>query len=178
MSLVRKFITTKSTCTTLRAANRMVHRECDQSIELAKRVSEELAARPTRVESMLGVDEDMRDWSLFQILEHNTIVNHEMTQRIDYLVRDEVLISDFDPKKDVMPSAKPGPEQIEKFGNSVDQHLTLIHSFDENLRETKRAPHPVFGMMNAHQWHCMFGFHLMLHRKQMEAIVAALEKST
>ena len=42
------------------------------------------------------------------------------------------------------------------------------------LRSTLTHPHPVFGPLTAHGWHCMCGFHLLLHRKQAEKAASLL----
>jgi hypothetical protein len=39
------------------------------------------------------------------------------------------------------------------------------------LRGTRTSEHPVFGTFDAHRWHCMVGFHLLLHRRQAARVV-------
>ena len=78
---------------------------------------------------------------------------------------------DIDPKHDVMPSASPGIEQIQLFQDSVEDYLQRVSKLGP-LRGTLTKRHPVFGMFDAHQWHCMLGFHLMIHRRQAEYVVS------
>ncbi|MFT7512905.1 MAG: hypothetical protein ACI9QL_002113 [Candidatus Omnitrophota bacterium] len=169
MSLTQQLIRFKFIGTSRAAANRIIEQEAARTIALVEAAGPEKAALPTRVKAMIGVDEDMRDWSMYQILEHNIIANGAMTARIEHLVNDTEMPGNFDPKKDVMPSEAPGPEQLDRFKKSVNIHLKRI-ARHENLRATKKAPHPIFGPFNAHMWHGMCGFHLMLHRRQLEAI--------
>jgi len=78
-----------------------------------------------------------------------------------------------DPRTAVMPSAGAGPEQVEAFRETVDVHLEKMAKH-RRLATKQRQDHPNFGSFNAHQWHCMFGFHLAIHRRQLEAIVREL----
>ena len=129
------------------------------------------AGQSRNVPKMLGVDEDMRDWSLYQLLEHNTIVNNAITQLICDLAAgvDPSEMNRIDPKNDVMPSADAGPEQVEIFKASVEDHIARVTPLSD-LRKTIKVPHPLFGMFNAHMWTCMFSFHLKVHLKQAELL--------
>jgi hypothetical protein len=145
----------------------------ERTIELVKSLRSEEAARPVRVPPMRGVDEDMREWSLFMILEHNTIVNREMSRAVQCLARGEVCECRIDPKRDVMPSHNAGPEQIEPFRVSVESHLRMVAELPR-LRNTRKYPHIIVGPLDAHGWHCLLGLHLYLHRKQAETVVEIL----
>lgn len=128
-------------------------------------------SRPILVPRMPGVDEDMRNWSFFMLLEHNVIVNRSMTSIVGSLIRGETPQGPgaIDPKRDVMPSPNPGPEQIDALAASVSDHLQLV-SPHRHLRGKSTKRHPIFGRFNAHQWHCMVGFHLRIHYRQAKTI--------
>lgn len=140
---------------------------------LAERVGPAIGSRPVMVPRMPGVDEDMRNWSFFMILEHNAIVNRSVAKVVEDLARGVEPTGEgkIDPKHDVMPSASPGIEQIQLFQDSVEDYLQRV-SVLGLLRGTLTKRHPVFGMFDAHQWHCMLGFHLMIHRRQAEYVVS------
>ena len=106
------------------------------------------------------------------ILEHNAIVNRSISGKVQCLARGEELtgVATIDPKTDVMPSANPGEEQVDAFRSSVDNHLESVQGLP-NLRRGLTMRHPIFGKLNAHGWHCMFGLHLEIHLKQAEAAV-------
>lgn len=142
-------------------------------LKLADRLPAEAGQRCIEVPWMPGIDEDMRKWSYFMILEHNAIVNRAITATVVQLARGEALsgAAMIDPKKDVMPSTSAGDSQIELFADSVRQHLHAVKDL-KSLRGTKTAPHPVFGAFDAHQWNCMFAFHLDLHLRQARFVVA------
>jgi hypothetical protein len=63
-----------------------------------------------------------------------------------------------------------GPAQIDAFALSVRQHVEAVEALPA-LRGTKSSPHPVFGAFDAHQWNCMFAFHLRLHLRQARFVV-------
>lgn len=174
----RKIIATiaraKFSTTTRIAARKQIVLECRKTVECVKHAGE-LAAKPTRVPAMLGVDEDMRDWSLYMILEHNAKANPAITRAMECLALQEPFESNVNPKTDYMPSEDPGEEQIAIFEESVEAHLRTLDSLGD-LRKTASLPHPIFGDINAHSWNCVFGFHLMLHRRQAEEIVRILKK--
>ncbi len=156
------------------AATALIRKEGERVLALAEGLSPEEGAKSIRVPPMRGVDEDMRAWSYFQILEHNTIVNRQIGAVIQQLARgeDAVGIGLSDPKRDVMPGTQAGPEQVEAFRKSVDDYLA-VESGLPNLRDTATSPHPIFGPFDAHRWHCMFGFHLSLHYPQAAYVVRA-----
>jgi hypothetical protein len=139
---------------------------------LAERVGPATGSRNVRVPRMPGVDEDMRNWSFFMILEHNAIVNRSIAKVVEDLAHgvEPTGVGKIDPKRDVMPSVSPGIEQIPAFQHSVEDYLQRVSVLGP-LRGTLTQRHPVFGMFDAHQWHCMLGFHLMIHRRQAEYVV-------
>jgi hypothetical protein len=141
-------------------------------LELADRLSREVGKHSVKVPPMRGVDEDMRDWSFYMILEHNTIVNRSISATIQQLVHGETLsgAAAIDPKKDVIPSQSAAEEQLQAFKNSVNDHVGIMANLGK-FRGTRTAPHPIFGDFDAHNWHCMFSFHLRLHYKQAAHVV-------
>ena len=147
-------------------------------MRLADGLTPEAGCRPVEVPPMPGIDEDMRRWSFYMILAHNTIVNRSISVTIRELVRGEPLtvaaIIDF--KKDVMPSRSAGEEQLQLFRDSVTEHIAMVKVLGK-LRGTKTTPHPIFGDFDAHKWHCMFSFHLGLHYKQAAYVVRSAKAS-
>ena len=142
--------------------------------ELADGLSREIGMRSVTVPPMRGVDEDMRDWSFYMILEHNAIVNRSISATIQQLIQGGPLrgAATIDTKKDVMPSQSATEEQLQEFKKSVNEHVGVMANLGK-LRGTKTAPHPIFGDFDAHKWNCMFSFHLSLHYKQAEYVVRA-----
>jgi hypothetical protein len=126
---------------------------------------------PVEVPPMRGVDEDMRRWSFYMLIEHNTIVNRSITLVTKMLAegRDLSEAALIDPKTGVMPSQNPGPEQMEPFVQSVDRYVKVVGGL-KKLRGSSTTLHPVFGPFDAHKWACMFPFHLGIHLPQARFI--------
>ena len=158
-------------------AKQQALRFLDQYVQLAKSLDSEDGSRPIKVPPMRGVDDDMREWSFFMILEHNVIVCNSISTTIHRLVRDEKLndLAEIDPKKDVMPSSSAGEENISRLQKSVYDHFDMLKGLGK-LRGTKTSPHPLFGNFDAHKWNCMFSFHLNIHLKQAEYVAKKLVK--
>ena len=155
-------------------------RTCMQGyLDLLNGLTDEQARKSVRVEKMLGVDEDMREWSLCEIIEHNIIVNHTLKARVLSLLTGEISpeYEHFDVKRDVMPGLGDAFEKsdIDQFTASVDGYLESIAEFD-SLKTTATAEHPIFGKFDAHQFHIMFAFHLNLHLRQAIAVVDLVRK--
>lgn len=175
MSLVRTIIRLRFSLTSREAATRLLESERDRTLEVARRLGEAGCRKTATVPAILGVDEDMRDWSIYQVLEHDTIVNRRLTGQMLFVAgAGPGPDPDFSIKHDVMPSPDPGPEQVGEFERSIADHLEAVAAIPK-LRGTRKADHPIFGSFDAHRWHCMFGFHLQIHRKQAEALARILE---
>jgi hypothetical protein len=142
-----------------------------QYTELAERLPKEAGRMSVEVPPMRGVDEDMRRWSFFMLLEHNAIVNRSITAAVVQLANGESLSgpATIDVKKGVMPSSSADASQVELFAKSVADHIAAVRELG-NLRGTKTSRHPVFGQFDAHKWNCMFAFHLRLHLPQARFI--------
>ena len=149
-----------------------------QYAKLADGLSKEAGQRCIEVPPMRGVDEDMRKWSFFMILEHNAIVNRSMTATVVQLARGEELSgpATINPKTDVMPSSLADASQFKDFADSIASHITAVKSL-RRLRGTGTSPHPVFGDFDAHKWNCMFTFHLGLHLPQAEYVIGKAKAS-
>ena len=154
-------------CTSRVRATASISKQLTAYMALAEKLTPEEGMKSVHVPGMPGVDEDMRDWSFYMLLEHNVIVNRMFRLVVHRLVLDKDLSSmdKVDPKRDVMPSAAPGPEQVEAFRKSVEDYLEIVSKLP-SLRGTSTRTHPLFGEFDAHSWHCMFGFHLNIHYKQ------------
>jgi hypothetical protein len=97
-------------------------------LELADGLSREVGIHSVKVPPMRGVDEDMRDWPFYMILEHNAIVNRSISATIQQLIQGGPLrgAAAIDPKKDVMPSQSAAEEQLQEFQKSVNGHVGLM----------------------------------------------------
>lgn len=173
--IIKAVIRSRFLLTSRESASGNIRKSSHAYMRLAERFGESPGAKPVTVPPMIGVDPEMRDWSFFQILEHNVIVNLSISAMVKALAlgKEPTGAALMNPKTDVLPKGFSGPEQVEAFRRSVDDHLAMIETLP-SLRGTAETPHPVFGSFDAHKWHCMFGLHLGLHLQQARKILSLL----
>jgi len=175
MALVKTIIRTKFSLTSKAATTKQSEKHLASYLQLAEQLGDLQGQESVQVPKMIGVDEEMRGWSFYELLEHNVIVNRVIKTTVSHLVNGESLdsIKGMNPKSDVMPSSAAGAEQVEAFKVSTEDYLKMVEAMGD-LKGTKRLRHPVFGHFDAHMWHCMFAFHLKIHLKQAQTIVRGL----
>lgn len=168
--IIKALVRARFNLTSRKAATRQTEKALKAYLKLAQGVSEDAGSEPVKVPRMLGIDEDMREWSFFMILRHNTIVNNAISATVRRLAPGEPEPEKkFDVKNDVMPGPDCGVEQIALFKSSVLAHLETTRSLG-TLRGTSTSKHPLFGRFDAHKWNCMFAFHMEIHLKQAEFV--------
>lgn len=140
-------------------------------LQYATELSDEESKIPVEVPALMGIDEDLRNRSFFQVLQHNTIVNRAISEICRSLAEGDRLGPDarIDPKRDVLPTPSPGSEVLGPFRESVEAHLTMVRTLGQ-MHTKETVHHPVFGELNSHGWNAMFAFHLRLHQRQVAAI--------
>ncbi|MCE9542958.1 MAG: hypothetical protein K8R38_05495 [Verrucomicrobia bacterium] len=175
--IIKAVIRTKFLLTSRDKASGMIGSNADAYLRLADRFGADEGMEQVTVPPMIGVDPEMRGWSFFQILEHNVIVNRSIAAMVEALAlsKEPMGAALINPKTDVLPKGVSGSEQIGCFRQSVDDYLSMVSTLPA-LRGTSQRPYPVFGSFDAHKWHCMFGFHLGLHLKQAERLLAMVAR--
>ena len=170
-ALLGPLIRLRFTFTSRAAADRTIERAERRYLELAAGLSAEQGRCPVAVPPMRGVDPEMRDWSYFQLLAHNALVNRSMTEVVVSLATgaEPGPAARIDPKRDVLPGPDVGPEQVAVFRDSITAHQAAVAGL-ERLRGAGARRHPLFGTFDAHKWHCMLGFHLVIHLKQARLV--------
>ena len=171
--IIKTVIRTKFLLTSREKASWMIRSNADAYLRLADRFGAGKGMEQATVPPMIGVDPEMRGWSFFQILEHNVIVNRSIAAMVEAqaLGKEPGGAALMNPKNDVLPKGVSGSEQIGYFRQSVYDYLSMVSDLP-SLRGTAQRTHPIFGPFDAHKWHCMFGFHLGLHLKQAERVLA------
>ena len=79
--------------------------------------------------------------------------------------------------KNYKPSRDVGFDVIERYRQMSSDYVGNIESLIKSrgsLRTSVRYAHPWFGMLDAHQWHCLVGVHQRVHRRQAQKIIAML----
>lgn len=120
-----------------------------------------------------GLEDSSRYWSVTMTLEHLRIVNTGVASTIR-----ELLAGRVPPGVVSTAAVKPSPEVDERvvsaFVASCDDLLQAGRNA-ATLATQVRHPHPWFGPLDAARWKFLGGFHLGLHRGQIELILQGLE---
>lgn len=124
------------------------------------------------IQRLRGLEDSSRYWSVYMTLDHLRIVNTGIAKTINLLGQGEI------PPHEVSTAAlKPATgvddSVVEAFANSCEAIEHAARSISD-LRTEVRHAHPWFGPLDAAGWYFMSAFHLRLHRKQIEAILAGI----
>lgn len=119
-----------------------------------------------------GLEDSSRHWSVYMTLEHLRIVNTGVASTIR-----ELLAGRMPPGVVSTAAVKPSPDVDEHvvpaFEASCESLLRAGHGA-RTLTTKVRHPHPWFGPLDAARWKFLGGFHLGLHRRQIELILQGL----
>jgi len=140
-------------------------------LTLTKDCSVEAGTRRVLIRRLPGLEDSSRFWSVFMTLDHLRIVNDEIARTVTLLLAGQV------PSQPASTAAvKPqevGPEVREAFAAACAR-LEAAVGDRTSLATATRHRHPWFGPLDARAWHFMAGFHMRLHRQQLERIRAGL----
>ena len=153
-------------------AERVFARERDAILGLVKNCDPASLSTPVLIKRPPGLEDSSRYWSVLMVLDHLRIMNSQVSGVISLLVKGKV-------------PAKVASTAAVKPDRNVDVAVMAAfekgcHTFEQtvadlpNLTTKETFRHPWFGPMNAAEWHFMAGFHMALHRKQIELILAGL----
>ena len=106
------------------------------------------------------------------VLDHLRIVNFAFADVIRLLRRGQVPAR-VARTADVKPDPRADVAVLETFEQSCDA-FTQSAGGAGSLRTAARYAHPWFGSLDAAGWHTLGGFHMLLHRHQMEKILHGL----
>lgn len=119
-----------------------------------------------------GIEDSSRNWSVAMTVEHLNIVGEKMLEVAT------ALRSGGQGLGPPVGTADVKPQGIETPAATRERFVALLRNAAElgarpapapaELRP--RFPHPWFGPIDAHRWHCLNALHQRLHRTQIEAI--------
>ena len=145
--------------------------ERDRVLALAAGCSPEQAARRVLIARLRGMEDSSRHWSVWMTLDHLRITNNAFAGVITLLGQGKV-----PPHTASTAAVKPSPDVdagvVEAFTRSCDDFLRAAAAVPD-LRTAARYTHPWFGPLDAAAWHALGPFHVGLHRRQIERILAA-----
>ena len=139
--LVKAAIRSQFVLTSRKKASGIIRTHADAYLKLTGKIEEGNAAKPITVPPMIGVDPEMRDWSFFQILEHNAIVNRSIASTVNSLAlgRNPRVPHSSIPKP--MCFQRGSPDRI-RWKPSADQSTTIWPWWKPCLLSAARRRHP------------------------------------
>ena len=147
--------------------------EAEKIVSLARSVSAAQGTVPVLIDRIAGIEDSSRYWSVFMVLDHLKIVNEGMAQIIEDLSHDRPFAQEVR-IQDVKPHVNSGLDAVDRYIQSVATYEATINRLGK-LGHRVRHPHPWFGPMTAHDWHCLAGIHHWVHRRQIERVKQSLE---
>ncbi|HVT74027.1 MAG TPA: DinB family protein [Lacunisphaera sp.] len=154
------------------AAAAQVEAEREAIVALARGCTPAAAARPVLIPRLRGMEDSSRHWSVYMTVEHVRIVNAGITGLLQLLPAGRT-----PPRAASTAAVKPAPgvdgAVVAAFVRGCAD-LAAAAAAVPDLHAGARYAHPWFGPLDAAGWHVLAGFHLRLHRRQIEAIVARL----
>ena len=169
--LARRLVGWKSRRTSRRDAEKLFADERVRIRRAVEPVADARAARRVLIPRPRGLEDSSRYWSIYMTLDHLRIVNDQIAGVIDALARG-ALPGDAIRTADVKPSPAVDRTVVTSFEHACDAFERRVAELPE-LRTKLTWPHPWFGPFNSARWHFMAAFHMALHRKQIDTILAA-----
>lgn len=156
--------------TSRQGADRLFADERARVRRLVESVPEERASRRVLIPRLRGMEDSSRYWSVYMTLDHLRIVDDEIAGVIVSLVRGAVPARAVS-TADVKPSPTADRAVMTSFERSCDVYTRTVDAIPD-LNTKLTWPHPWFGPFDAARWHFLTAFHMGLHRRQIEVILA------
>lgn len=158
------------------AAAADIRAERDALRALVAPLDPERGGHQVLIPRLRGMEDSSRYWSAYMTLEHIRIVNQATAGVIAQLLHGRTPGRTAS-TADVKPAPGIGPEVVLAMEESCAA-LVRVADGAATLRTKARYAHPWFGPLDAAGWHVLTGFHMRLHRKQVESILAHLPATT
>src|ERR1700730_4414864 len=154
--------------TSQNAAMQRFKLEGEKIVSLARSVPATQGTVRVLIDRITGIEDSSRYWSVFMVLDHLRIVDEGITRIIEDLSNDRPFAREVR-FEGVKPGFDAGPNVLDRFVKSVAAYEATVNRLGK-LGRRVRHPHPWFGPMTAHDWHCLAGIHHGVHRRQIERI--------
>ena len=154
-------------------ADRLFQKEGAKIVARWDGLSPEQLAERVLIQRVQGIEDSSRNWSVAMTVEHLNIVGRGIGGVVAGLQQGKLPVRNAR-IQDVKPTGKIAAAAVrEGFAQLLDDSAASPTP-PVPRGEGLRAPHPWFGPMDAHTWHCLRAFHHRIHRVQIEAIIAGL----
>jgi hypothetical protein len=150
-------------------ATQVVVMEGKRIEDLATSCTAEQAVQRVLIKRLPGMEDSSRYWSVCMTLDHLRIVNLAVADTIKTLGKGEIPAG-------VASTAAVKPDPMAD-GSTLKGFLTSCKLVERaaaqitDLRTSACYEHPWFGALDAGGWHFLAGFHMQLHRRQIEMII-------
>jgi hypothetical protein len=148
--------------------------EAAQMCATVARLAPQQAQQRVLIDRITGIEDSSRYWSACMVLEHLRIVDVTIADIIATLSRGAGYAHEIR-TADVKPAPSVGREVIAAFSRTVDTYVARTPAALA-VQSKARHPHPWFGPLDAHGWHCLAAVHHTLHRRQLGKIIAGLDR--
>ena len=157
------------------AAGRQFQVEGAKVLALWHALPAERLAERVLIPRIQGIEDSSRHWSVAMTVEHLNIVGHGI-RRIIAGLRSGQAPAKAARIEDVKPRGELPPAEVRAAFVRLLADAAVSDAAEPAVpRGTGvKAPHPWFGPIDAHRWHCLLGIHQRIHRRQIEAIRARL----
>ncbi len=153
-------------------AAEMFQREGKKILALWDAVDPARLGERVLIPRLRGIEDSSRQWSVAMTVEHLNIVGEKMVEVASALRAGERELGPPVGTADVKPQGIETPAAIRARFLELLQSAAELGAHSAPAPEELRArfPHPWFGPIDAHRWHCLNALHQRLHRTQIEAI--------
>jgi len=153
-------------------SNALLNKEWAAILELVRPCNSETGSKRVLINRLRGMEDSSRYWSVFMTLDHLRIVNLGIADAIRLLGQGKV------PERRADTAAvKPSPDAAIDVLDDFELSCKLIERCAARVTDLKTKTHydhPWFGPLDAAGWYFLAGFHLGLHRMQIERIIDQL----
>jgi hypothetical protein len=167
-----------------RACLESMKRETKRITELAAPLDDDAFYQRVLVDPLPALEDSSRYWSVAMVIEHLIICMKPMTQIAETLAKGQTMNVNTSPAN-VKPKggrAVSKAEWLKLFADATAEcaaRLETIAARPDVAQPDKSAPrvgHPFFGPMHARGWIWVMGAHPVTHRRQVQRIIAGLDK--
>ncbi len=132
----------------------------------------DLLSQQIMLPRMQGMEDSSRNWSVLMVLDHLVAVNRFVMDTVRALHHQSEPFDRFDSAR-FKPSGDVGAEAIDQY-REIGQKYWAFAKSHQPLHTSLTFPHPWFGALDGHAWHCFAAAHQKTHRRQIYKILATI----
>jgi len=134
----------------------------------------DLLGRVPKIPRLMGMRHSSCGWTAFMVIDHLRRYNEFLLNAMQALVLDDEFRMAIPEFRHLVPEDV-GAECIDEFQESAWQYAGFVNNLVDSgrfPRSTGAIQHPFFGKMDARRIHCLASFHLSIHHRQIQKILA------